>query len=138
MIGFPGETDEDHRVLVDYLRKTPYYHLHVFPYSRRPGTAASKFKDQIEPQLQKQRRDEVLALAERLKVKAMRALYGEELTAIFEREVKTGWYKGTTINGMSVIAKAGPAVLNRRVPITIRRRRGQDLVGEVNTFSTNS
>ena len=131
MIGFPGESEEDHRLLMDYLRKTPYHHLHVFPYSKRPGTAAARFSDQVEPELKKRRRDEVLKLAERLKIKSMRKTYGFSTTAIFEREWKPGWYKGTAFNGMSVVAKAGPAVLNKRVPVKIVRRIGNDLVGKV-------
>src|SRR6202040_833510 len=39
--GFPGETDEDFDDLVAYLECSPLTHLHVFPYSDRPGTAAS-------------------------------------------------------------------------------------------------
>jgi threonylcarbamoyladenosine tRNA methylthiotransferase MtaB len=131
MIGFPGETDHDHRVLMRYLRSTPYHHLHVFPYSRRPGTAAARFSDQVAPEVKKERRDQVLSLADKLKVKSLKKMYGRQMTAIFEREWKPGWYKGTTYNGMSVIAKAGPAVLNKRVPIQIARRAGNDLVGKV-------
>ena len=131
MIGFPGETDHDHRVLVRYLRSTPYHHLHVFPYSRRPGTAAARFSSQVGPELKKERRDQVLKLAEKLKISSLKKMYGLRTTAIFEREWKPGWYKGTTYNGMSVIAKAGPAVLNKRVPVEIVRRAGNDLVGKV-------
>ncbi len=39
--GFPGETDEDFRANLEYLPGAPLTHLHVFPYSDRPGTAAS-------------------------------------------------------------------------------------------------
>lgn len=131
MIGFPGETDHDHRVLVKYLRSTPYHHLHVFPYSRRPGTAAARFSEQVGPELKKERRDQVLHLANKLKIKSLKKMYGQRTTAIFEREWKPGWYKGTTYNGMSVVAKAGPAVLNKRVPVEIVRRVGNDLVGKV-------
>lgn len=131
MIGFPGEDDGDHAVLMKYLRKTPYYHLHVFPYSVRPGTAASKFKDQVTPEVKKNRRDEVLKLAKNLRVKAQRKQYGAVLETIFETELKSGWFKGTALNGMSVISRAGPAVLHRKVPVKIERRRGADLVGTV-------
>ena len=132
MIGFPGETEADHQTLLGYLNRTPYHHLHVFPYSKRPGTAASKFKGQVPPEAKKSRRDQVLKLAEKLKIQSLRAMYGRQVSAIFEKECKPGWYKGTTFNGMSVVAKAGPAVLNRRVPVTITRRLGADLVAKVN------
>jgi threonylcarbamoyladenosine tRNA methylthiotransferase MtaB len=42
IVGFPGETDEDFEELASYLETSPLTHLHVFPYSDRPGTAASR------------------------------------------------------------------------------------------------
>jgi threonylcarbamoyladenosine tRNA methylthiotransferase MtaB len=41
IVGFPGETEEDAKCLEQYLERSPLTHLHVFPYSDRPGTAAS-------------------------------------------------------------------------------------------------
>ncbi len=41
IVGFPGETDDDFRADVDYLPKSPLSHVHVFPYSDRPGTDAT-------------------------------------------------------------------------------------------------
>jgi len=43
--GFPGETDEDADTLASYLQQSPLTHLHVFPYSDRPGTEASRMGD---------------------------------------------------------------------------------------------
>jgi threonylcarbamoyladenosine tRNA methylthiotransferase MtaB len=41
IVGFPGETDDDFSMLSDFLARSPITHVHVFPYSDRPGTAAS-------------------------------------------------------------------------------------------------
>jgi threonylcarbamoyladenosine tRNA methylthiotransferase MtaB len=41
IVGFPTETDDDFEQLVSYLERSPLTHLHVFPYSDRPGTEAS-------------------------------------------------------------------------------------------------
>jgi threonylcarbamoyladenosine tRNA methylthiotransferase MtaB len=43
--GFPGERDEDADALASYLEASPLTHLHVFPYSDRPGTAASRLPE---------------------------------------------------------------------------------------------
>ena len=40
IVGFPGETEEDHRATVALIEQLPFTYLHVFPYSPRPGTAA--------------------------------------------------------------------------------------------------
>jgi threonylcarbamoyladenosine tRNA methylthiotransferase MtaB len=47
IVGFPGETDADFRANLDYLPASPLTHLHVFPYSDRPGTVASSMRDKV-------------------------------------------------------------------------------------------
>lgn len=43
LVGFPGESEEDFQNLYDFLRQSPLTYFHVFPYSPRPGTQASKW-----------------------------------------------------------------------------------------------
>jgi threonylcarbamoyladenosine tRNA methylthiotransferase MtaB len=47
IVGFPGETDEDFEQLAGYLARSPLTHIHVFPYSDRPGTEASAMRDKV-------------------------------------------------------------------------------------------
>jgi threonylcarbamoyladenosine tRNA methylthiotransferase MtaB len=47
IVGFPGESDEDFSGTVRYLRQSPLSHLHVFPYSDRPGTEASRLPGKV-------------------------------------------------------------------------------------------
>jgi threonylcarbamoyladenosine tRNA methylthiotransferase MtaB len=47
IVGFPGETDHDAAVLLDYLTSSPLTHLHVFPYSDRPGTVAASLPHKV-------------------------------------------------------------------------------------------
>ena len=47
IVGFPGERDEDVDVLLAYLAHSPLTHLHVFPYSDRPGTRAESLPDKV-------------------------------------------------------------------------------------------
>jgi len=47
IVGFPGETDRDYEMLEAYLRKSPITHVHVFPYSDRPGTAATELPRKV-------------------------------------------------------------------------------------------
>ena len=47
LVGFPGETWEDIDILCRFIENTPFTYAHVFPYSRRPGTPAASFSDQI-------------------------------------------------------------------------------------------
>jgi threonylcarbamoyladenosine tRNA methylthiotransferase MtaB len=47
IVGFPGETDEDFDRLAAYLDRSPLTHIHVFPYSDRPGTVATALRDKV-------------------------------------------------------------------------------------------
>jgi threonylcarbamoyladenosine tRNA methylthiotransferase MtaB len=47
IVGFPGEADADFAVLESYLRESAITHVHVFPYSDRPGTAATQLPDKV-------------------------------------------------------------------------------------------
>jgi threonylcarbamoyladenosine tRNA methylthiotransferase MtaB len=47
IVGFPGETDADFAQLVSYLASSPLTHLHVFPYSDRPDTEASRMTGKV-------------------------------------------------------------------------------------------
>lgn len=132
MVGFPGETEDDFEILLCYLRRTPYYHLHVFPYSSRPGTSAAKFADQVPVEVKKWRRDKILRLAGKKKIEALRQMIGERTTVIFESDhERQGWLKGTTHNGMTLVAKAGAALRKREAQVVVTRRWGDNLVGQV-------
>ena len=47
IVGFPGETDEDFEQLASYLERSPLTHIHAFPYSDRPGTAATAMTGKV-------------------------------------------------------------------------------------------
>jgi threonylcarbamoyladenosine tRNA methylthiotransferase MtaB len=47
IVGFPGETDDDFAANLEYLPSSPLTHLHVFPYSDRPGTEASSMRGKV-------------------------------------------------------------------------------------------
>ena len=63
--GFPGETNEDHRRTVSLVEALPFTYLHVFPYSLRPGTAASRLGGHVASGTIDRRAAELRAIAER-------------------------------------------------------------------------
>jgi threonylcarbamoyladenosine tRNA methylthiotransferase MtaB len=62
LCGFPGETEADHRATVELVHRLPFTHLHVFPYSPRPGTAALNLPAAVAPSLSRERAAELRAL----------------------------------------------------------------------------
>jgi threonylcarbamoyladenosine tRNA methylthiotransferase MtaB len=63
LVGFPGETDDDHRATVRLVERLPYTALHVFPYSARPGTPAARLGDPVPPPVRAERARELRTLA---------------------------------------------------------------------------
>lgn len=63
--GFPGETTDDHRSTVAMVERLPFTYLHVFPYSARPGTAATRLPNPVAPPLAAERAAELREIARR-------------------------------------------------------------------------
>jgi threonylcarbamoyladenosine tRNA methylthiotransferase MtaB len=63
IVGFPGETAADHRATLELVRQLPFTYLHVFAFSKRPGTKAAEMPDEIPPAVIQQRSKELRALA---------------------------------------------------------------------------
>ncbi len=61
--GFPGETNTDHKATLDLVARLPFTYLHVFAFSKRPGTEAAKLSNDVPPTVIKQRSKELRALS---------------------------------------------------------------------------
>ena len=66
IVGFPGETDDDFEQLASYLEQSPLTHVHVFPYSDRPGTAASAMDDRAPGAVIRERARRIREIGQRL------------------------------------------------------------------------
>jgi threonylcarbamoyladenosine tRNA methylthiotransferase MtaB len=64
--GFPGETEEDHQVTKQLVSELPFTYLHVFPFSARPGTAATRLPGHVDGNVIRQRAGELRAIGEQL------------------------------------------------------------------------
>ncbi len=90
LIGFPGETEKDFKDTLTLFEDHPFTYAHVFPYSRRPGTAADKFSDQIQESVKKERCAELRRLAAAKKEEALKNHIGSSVRCIFERGDREG------------------------------------------------
>lgn len=82
--GFPGETEEDHKTLLDFVQNAEFDHLGVFPYSREEGTPAFDFKDQVEEEVKAARRDEIMQLQEGISERKLKTKLGKTFELIIE------------------------------------------------------
>ena len=83
--GFPGESDEDFEATCAMVRACGFMKLHVFPYSKRPGTPAAQRADQVPPQLIAERAARLSELGRRLSLEDARSRLGCTETAVVER-----------------------------------------------------
>ncbi len=80
--GFPGETDAEHAETVALIERLPFSYLHVFSYSRRPGTQAAELADQVAAPVVKNRARELRALGEKKAREFRRSQTGRELRVL--------------------------------------------------------
>jgi tRNA-2-methylthio-N6-dimethylallyladenosine synthase len=85
IVGFPGETEEDHRATLDLLREVSYDSLFAFCYSPRPHTPAAKYPDQVLEPVKRQRLAEVFALQAAIALEKNRARIGRVEEVLVER-----------------------------------------------------
>jgi len=85
IVGFPGETEEDHRATLDLLREVSYDSLFAFYYSPRPHTPAAKYPDQVLEPVKRQRLAEVFALQAAIALEKNRARIGRVEEVLVER-----------------------------------------------------
>ncbi len=95
MVGFPGETDEDHDQTVALVKSLPLSYLHVFSFSPRPGTPAASMPEQPHGSVARDRARELLALSERKWRGFLQAQTGRKLEVVVER-VEDGLARGTS------------------------------------------
>ncbi len=102
MVGFPGEDEKDFKDTYDLIDSLPFMDLHVFPYSRRPGTRAASMTPQVLPQEKQVRSQKLLDLAERKHKDFIAGQVGQELTVLVEKQTGEQDYVGLSDNYIEV------------------------------------
>ncbi len=102
MVGFPGEDEKDFQDTYDLIDSLPFMDLHVFPYSRRPGTRAASITPQISPQEKQARSQKLLNLAQRKHDDFIASQIGQELTLLVEKQTGEQEYTGLSDNYIEV------------------------------------
>jgi len=82
IVGFPGETDADFEELARYLELSPLTHVHVFPYSDRPGTEASRLPAKVHGGVVKARSERLRQISRRLHDRFRAAITGSTRPAL--------------------------------------------------------
>ena len=118
--GLPGETDELFEETYSFLRdRVKPAFIHVFPYSRRPGTVAAGWKDQVRDSLKTERVARLETLCGELHSEFVAKNRGRHSQVLWESDVKDGMMGGYTGNYIRVERPYDPALVNMVEDITI-------------------
>ena len=82
--GFPTETEEDHAILLKFVRKMKFDRLGVFTYSREEGTPAEKLRPQVHPSTKKRRQKELMLTQQEIAFRNARKMKGQVLDVLIE------------------------------------------------------
>ncbi len=97
MVGFAGETEEDFKASMDFVKQTGFAKVHVFPYSRRKGTVADKATNHIAPNIKEQRAKEMGVLVAETRAEFLQSQVGRVEPVLVER-LRHGYLEGYTKN----------------------------------------
>ena len=101
IVAFPGETEEEHQQSLTFIRKCGFSDMHIFPYSRRPGTPADKMSGQLNNAVKEARSREAIAVAEEMSLAYRTAMIGTIQPVLFE-EPSGEYFTGHTPNYIKV------------------------------------
>lgn len=99
--GFPGETDMEHLESMETIKKIGFTKVHVFPYSDRYNTVASKMSNKVDGNVKKERVKDLLMLSDELENSFNSKFYGRVLPVLIEEE-KDSYFYGHTANFIRV------------------------------------
>ncbi len=100
--GFPGETEAEFEQTCRLLEELPLSHLHVFPYSRRPGTPAADMPGQLAGDVIRHRSAVLRGLGERKARQYAERFVGRTLELVVEGGEEDGWRRGLSRNYLNV------------------------------------
>ena len=117
IVAFPGETEEEFAQSLSFIRKCAFADMHIFPYSRRPGTPADKMPGQHNNATKEARSREAIAVAEEMSRSFRENLIGTRLSVLFE-EKDGKYFTGHAPNYVKVYAE-GENLHNQIKEVTV-------------------
>lgn len=129
IVAFPGETEADFQQSLSFIKKCGFGDMHIFPYSRRPGTPADKLPGQHQNATKEARSREAMAVAAGLRQNFLEGMKGKTAPVLFE-EVREGLFAGHTPNYVKVYAR-GEGLHNEIRHVFLKKVYKDGLFGEI-------
>ena len=129
IVAFPGETEEEFRQSLEFIRKCAFAGMHIFPYSRRPGTPAADMPGQLGNDVKEERSRAAIAVARQMNRSYRESLVGTLQEVLFEEE-EGAFSTGHARNYIRVWAE-GKGLHNRIRSVRITGLYQDGLLGEI-------
>lgn len=119
MVGFPGETDEEFCKSAEFVRKIGFAKMHVFSYSRRPGTKAAVMENQVSSQVKSQRSREMCRIELDMRKSFLESQIGRVEPVLIETKNKNRFFRGYTMNYTPVIIESTENLCNKIINVNL-------------------
>lgn len=136
--GFPGETEEDHRELLEFVEEMEFERLGVFTYSKEEDTPAAEMPDQIPEEVKEKRQQELMECQQQIAFCHAQDMIAKKLKVLIEGELpEEGVYIGRTyqdapnIDGYIFMPATGQYISGEFVDVLVTDAKDYDLIGEI-------
>lgn len=136
--GFPGETEEHHEEMLDFVDEMEFERLGVFTYSQEEDTIAAGFEDQVDEEVKESRRDQIMALQQEISYEQDEALIGMEMDVLiegylFDEDIYVGrtYRDAPKVDGCIFVNAEEEIISGDFVRVKVTGAREYDLIGDV-------
>ena len=129
IVAFPGETEEEFKESLAFIRKCGFADMHIFPYSRRPGTPADKMSGQHDNATKEERSRAAITVAAQMSENYRKSLIGTQQAVLFEEE-EGGFFTGHAPNYVKIYAK-GENLHNQVRNVTVTALHADGVLGKI-------
>jgi len=113
IVGFPGETEEEFAQTLDFIQTCAFSAMHIFPYSKRPGTPAAKMPGQVLKAVKEERAHRASQVAQAMEQAYLEQFVGRTVEVLFEQQRDGAWRGYTT--RYTEVAVESPEVLHNQL-----------------------
>lgn len=133
MVGFPGETEKEFNETYNFVKDIQFSKMHVFKYSRRAGTKAADYPDQIKNSVKEERSKILIKLSEECELKFYRKFLGSTLNVLFEQRTKEldDYVEGLTDNYIRVAVETDLNIKNKILPVKLIDLKKDFAIGKI-------
>ena len=121
MVGFPGETDQDHAASATFIESLPFTYLHIFPYSARPHTPAAASPKHVDGRVARERAQEIRASLTPKRLAFLQAQIGRKLSAITLDGSASGERLGLSSNYLKIVLDGPNLPPNTLLDVRVER-----------------